>query len=222
MNERIDIEPVDETINVELSVEENIDAHLQDINYIPGYEEAEKERRDNEIVREQNETIREQNETVRQDYYENFQKKVSTMFTKIWEENKASYFGYAIKTIDFNELNINLEDYDYFLFYMINSTTYQPSGEFHMINRKANDGINSHSVISGLFNYQSVGKTYQIAVTRDVVINLQNNQIIVRNLYYTPLNPPESETETSLKNIAQRFIPSEIYGVKFNFGDSNE
>lgn len=222
MNERIDIEPVDETINVELSVEENIDAHLQDINYIPGYEKAEKERRDNELVREQNETIREQNETVRQDYFENFQKKVSTMFTKIWEEGNTTYTGYTIKTIDFNELDINLADYDFFLVYMNNSTTYQPSGEFHMINRKANDGIRSHNIISGLFIYQHAGKTYQITVTRDIVIDLQNNQIIVRNLYYTPLNPPEGATETSLKNTAQCFIPSEIYGVKFNFGDSNE
>ena len=67
MNERIDIEPIDEAISVELSDEENISAQLRDINYIPGYEEAEKERRANELIREQNEAIRQQNETVREE-----------------------------------------------------------------------------------------------------------------------------------------------------------
>ena len=65
MNERIDLEPIDETINVELMDEEPIIAQIQDLNYIPGYEEAERQRRANELVREQNEFIREQNESER-------------------------------------------------------------------------------------------------------------------------------------------------------------
>ena len=64
-----DIKLSDENvIKVNLSEEGTINANVQDINYVPGYMEAEKERRANELQRIANELSRIYNEEERKQY----------------------------------------------------------------------------------------------------------------------------------------------------------
>lgn len=58
----------DKTINVNLSQESALNTQVQDINYIPSYIEAEKERRKNELERINNELSRISNEEERERY----------------------------------------------------------------------------------------------------------------------------------------------------------
>lgn len=68
----------EDTINASLSNEETINTQLPPINYIPGYKQAEEERRANEIIRISNENIRKDNENNRIDYYNNLKSRVDS------------------------------------------------------------------------------------------------------------------------------------------------
>lgn len=59
-----------------MNEEEKIIVTLHDINYIPGYKEAEEKRRSQESERQTSESIRESNEMTRENYYENFKRRV--------------------------------------------------------------------------------------------------------------------------------------------------
>ena len=68
----------EETINASLPESQTINAQLTPINYIPGYKQAEEERRANEEIRISNENIRKDNENNRIDYYNNLKSRVDS------------------------------------------------------------------------------------------------------------------------------------------------
>ena len=92
-------------IKITMAKESSINAQLQDINYIPGYQVAEEERRKNELERIANENERET-------YYADIQQRVANGEFN-GKDGKDGAVGYDGKSLEYNwngtELGVRLE-----------------------------------------------------------------------------------------------------------------